>query len=138
MFPRMRRAAHSKVGRRGAALIGFGIVDVIYGASLIQPSGSIPNATARWFGSIGPMSLWVALWWAVALVCFMSAICKSRDGWGFAAAIALKIWWVLLCFVGWRSGEVSSGAVGVWFGFTYFVGLIAGWPEPSDPDENAS
>ncbi len=138
MFPRLRRAAHQRVGRRGAALIGFGIVDVVYGASLIQTSSDIPNATARWFASIGPIGLWVTLWWLVALICFASAAIPDRNGWGFSAAIALKIWWVLLCFAGWRSGEVSIGSVGVWFGFTYFVALIAGWPEPSDPGEDAS
>ncbi len=135
---RVRRAAHRHVGRRGAALIGFGIVDAVYGASLISHSGVVPNATARWFETIGPMWLWVGLWWAVAVFCFASAVVTTRDVWGFLAAIGLKVWWVILCFAGWRSGEVGLGAVGLWFGLAYFAALFAGWPEPAETDENAS
>lgn len=133
-----RRVAHERVGRRGAALLCFALTDVIYGMSLISANGMQQNATVKWFSTLGPLWLWFSLWISVAVVCAIAAFSNQRDLYGFISAIGIKVWWSLMCLVGWIAGEMTLGAVGVWAGLAVLVALIAGWPEPDAYGENES
>lgn len=138
----LRRVAHENVGRRGAALFGFGVADLLYGISLIAPGGSAQNATIRWFETIAPLPIWLTLWCAVSALCFIAVAVgfirpRASRYWAFTACIGIKVWWVIMCITGWWAGELSLGSVGVWFGLAYFVALIAGWREPDLVSERA-
>lgn len=137
---RTRRALHTNVGRRGAALLGLGVADVLYAVSLLD-HGNRQSATVRWFATIGPVEMWVAMWFIVAAICFAGFATgfihpRSSRHWAFFGAVAIKAWWLIMCLLGWFSGQVSIGSVGVWFGFLFFVALIAGWPEPASWNED--
>jgi hypothetical protein len=118
-----------RMGRRGATLFVLGVADVIYGASLISSPGVSPNSTMLWFDQLGPMWLWTGLWWMTAVACFAN-VTRHDDRLGFAAALGIKISWMIVCLAGWLAGAVGLGAVGVFFGLTCIVVINGGWPEP--------
>jgi hypothetical protein len=124
------RAFRHVVGRRGAALLCFAILDAVYAAGLVWPGPNGGGATQVWFGSILPLWFW-ALWWLSAtVVCTVGALNKRYDQAGFIAAISIKIWWGVLGLIGWIAGQVPVSAPAVWLGLSVLVMLIAGWPEP--------
>src|SRR6185312_4146021 len=123
------RAIRHLIGRRGAALLCFATLDVVYAASLAFPGPNGGGAAQRWFGSILPLWFWAIWWLAVAVICAWGAL-NACDRVGFSAAIGIKVWWGLLGFVGWVVGEVPVSTAGIWLGLAVLVGLIAGWPEP--------
>lgn len=122
------------VGKRGRVLLFFGLLDVIYAASLIAP-----NAETRarpffaWLAQIMPLWVWACAWGAVGLVCLWQAFTR-RDQIGYTTAIGLKVWWGLVCLGGWLFGGVDRGYVTavVWLGLAWLVGNLASWPEPGD------
>lgn len=126
---RRYRAVRHQVGRRGAALLCFATLDVVYSASLAFPGPNGGGASQRWFGSILPLWVWACWWMAVAVICVASC-CRENDLYGFIAAISIKVWWGLLSLVGWLLQEVPVSSAGIWLGLAVIVGLIAGWPEP--------
>jgi len=137
---RTRRAFHTNVGRRGAALLGLAVADALYAVSLLD-DGQRQSATVRWFETIGPLHLWVALWLGVAALCLAGVVAgfvqpRGSRHWAFFGAVGIKLWWLIMCVTGWFSGEVSIGAVGLWFGLLFFVLLISGWPEPASWNED--
>lgn len=123
-----------RLGKRGRVLAFFGALDLIYAASLAQPDNLTRSAPMfRWLIEIAPLWTWSAAWGVVGAVCLWQAFCR-RDRIGFSAAIAIKIVWGLVCLSAWLFGGVDRGYVSaaVWLGLAYFVGNIAGWPEPGD------
>jgi hypothetical protein len=122
------RAFRHHIGRRGAALLCFGTLDVIYAISLAFPGPNGRGAAPRWYGSILPLWVWAIWWLVVAVVCTIGAF-RPCDRAGFAAAIGIKIWWGTLGLVGWVLGEVPVSTAGIWLGLAVLVALIAGWPE---------
>jgi hypothetical protein len=120
------------VGKRGRVLLFFGALDLVYAVSLARP-----DATARripmfiWLTEIAPLWVWSVMWAAVGAVCLWQAFCH-RDAIGFAAAIALKICWGIVCLGAWLFGGVDRGYVSaaIWLGLAYFVANISSWPEP--------
>lgn len=122
------RAFRHVIGRRGAALLCFATLDIVYAISLAFPGPNGRGAAPTWYGSILPLRVW-ALWWlAVAVVCMFEAF-RTCDRAGFSAAIGIKVWWGLLALVGWLFGEVPVSTTGIWLGLAVLVILIAGWPE---------
>lgn len=121
-----------RLGKRGRVLLYFGGLDLVYAVSLAQP-----DATTRggpffaWLTEVAPIWAWSLAWAVVGAVCLWQAWCR-RDSLGFAAAIALKIGWGLVCLGGWLLGAVDRGYVSaaIWLGLAYFVWVISGWPEP--------
>ena len=121
------------LGKRGRVLLFFGALDLIYAVSL-----AVPDATTRrapmflWLIDIAPLWMWSAIWAAVGVTLVWQAFCR-RDAIGFAAAIALKIVWGIVCVLAWLFGDVERGYVSaaIWLGLAYFVINIASWPEPS-------
>lgn len=123
------RALQHLVGRRGAALLCFAVLDVTYAAGLAFPGPNGGGATQRWFGAIMPLWFWALCWLAVATLCVVGAFWQ-HDRMGFIAAIGIKIWWGTLGLLGWLVEEVPVSAAGVWLGLAVLVMLISGWPEP--------
>ena len=121
-----------RVGHRGAALLFFAILDVVYCYSLL-----FPPPRAQWSSSlvflnrIVPLWVWAVAWGVVGLLC-LSRSFRRRDSGAFAAAIGIKVLWAVASLAAWLVGGVDRGYVNVvvWVAFAGFVGIIASWPEP--------
>lgn len=130
---RLWYATHARIGRRGAALMFFALLDAVYALSLLllTPAQINGSETYRFLNSLMPIGGWAASWAAVGVLCAVQALRRS-DRAAFAAASALKVVWGLVQLLGWLTGDVSRGyvAASVWLAFAGFVQLIAGWAEP--------
>jgi hypothetical protein len=122
------------LGKRGRVLLFFGGLDVVYAVSLAAPDEVTRSSPFfAWLTAIAPMWLLASAWAAVGAICLWQAFCR-RDAIGYSAAICLKVCWGILCLGAWLFGGVDRGYVSaaIWLGLAYFVGNIAGWPEPGD------
>lgn len=124
-----------RVGRRGAALLFFTLLDLVYCFALLTaPKPLTPQYV--WMSEIMPLTAWAACWGAVGLICLWFAF-RTYDTPAFTAAVSLKVGWGLLSFFGWIAGVVDRGYVSavIWLAFAAFVALIAGGipPAPERP-----
>lgn len=129
----LARVIH-RIGRRGAALAWFAVLDLIVGVSLLDPrswpKGEPAQTAYAVVLMVAPYQVWGCIWIGVGLVCAIQAF-MARDRLAFAAAITLKIAWGA-CFLGsWLLFGVYRGwlSVAIWFSFAAFVAILAGWPE---------
>lgn len=121
----------ARLGRRGASLLFFALVDLVYATAL----GFAPTQTARsssyaFLASILPLWAWALPWGVVGLLCVYYAL-RAEDRVAFAAVSALSVGWSVLNLAGWMLGEIPRGFVtaAVWAAFAAFCQMIAGWPE---------
>lgn len=122
-----------KVGRRGAVLLFFALLDFVYAYGLLTPTAeTLRNSTYMFIGRFGTVQLWAALWAIAGVFCLVNAF-RQKDSAGFTAAIAIKILWGLLFLMGWLIGAVDRGylATTIWLGFAALLFLILSWPEPN-------
>lgn len=114
-----------RIGRRGAALLFFTLLDFVICYSLLTAPRPLTPLYA-WLAQLMPIDAWAACWGAVAVVCLVFAF-KIYDTPAFMCAVGLKIVWGGLAFCGWLDG-VERGYVTavVWLAFAGFVFLIAG------------
>jgi hypothetical protein len=123
----------TRIGRRGAALLFFTLLDLIccY-AILTAPRPLVPFYA--WMTEILPLGVWAAMWGGVGAVCLLYAF-KTHDTLAFMAAVGLKIGWGLLSVFGWVAGVVDRGYLSgvIWLAFAGFVFLIAGGIPPAPP-----
>lgn len=115
-----------RIGRRGAALLFFTLLDVVYCIGLLStPKPLVPFYA--WMDEILPLAVWAGYWGAVGLICLVYAF-RSYDTVAFMFAVTLKVGWGLLSFFGWLSGTVERGWIStvIWLAFACFVYLIAG------------
>jgi len=126
------RTNHSaRVGRRGAAMLFFCLLDLVYAFGLYSaPRPLVPFYA--WMATIMPLGVWAACWGAVGVVCLWYAF-RLYDTPGFMAAVALKTAWGLLSLFGWMAGAVDRGWISavIWLAFAGFVFLIAGGIPPA-------
>lgn len=122
-----------RLGRRGLSLLFFGVLDLIYAASLIAPDeesreGAFLSAVA-W---VAPLWGWAVLWGLTGLICLAYAF-QRDDRVGFTAAIFLKVTWAVTCTTAWLWGGAERGYVSaaIWLAAAGFVWVISSWPEPS-------
>lgn len=116
----------ARIGRRGAALLFFTLLDAIYCYALLSaPRPLVPFYA--WMANIVPLTVWAACWGGVGGLCLLFAF-RTYDTPAFMAAVGLKVAWGLGSFFGWIAGAVDRGYVTavVWLGFAAFVFLIAG------------
>lgn len=129
--------ARPLVGKRGRVLLFLGLLDVVYAFSLAFPGEATRvSPLFMWLTGIAPLWVWAGAWGGVGVVLLWQAFCH-RDAIGYAAAIALKIAWGVVCLGGWVFGHFERGYVSaaIFLAFAWFVGVIAGWAEPSYPKE---
>jgi hypothetical protein len=116
----------ARIGRRGAALLFFALLDAVYCYGLLTaPRPLVPFYV--WMSGVLPLGLWAAGWGLVGAVCLLFAF-RVYDTPAFMAAVALKVAWGLMAFFGWVAGEIDRGYVSavIWLAFAAFVFLIAG------------
>ncbi len=128
----MRQVA-ARVGRRGAALLFFALLDAVYCYALL----SAPQPLSPFYQSMAgylPLVVWAAAWGLVGAVCLLYAF-SAWDSPAFVAAVVIKVAWGLLALFGWIAGEVDRGYVSavIWLGFAAFVHLVAGGVPPAAP-----
>lgn len=122
-----------RVGRRGAALLFFTLLDLIYCWGLLDIPRPLTPLYA-WMNHVLPLDAWAFCWGAVGLVCLFFAF-RLYDTPAFMAAVGLKVAWGLLALFGWLAGAIDRGYISavVWLGFAAFVFLIAGGIPPAAP-----
>ena len=122
------RTLRHRVGRRGACLLFFALLDLVYAASLVHAPAS---DTYRFLNSLMPLTGWAAVWALVGAACAIQAFMLT-DRIAFAAASALKVVWGLAQMIGWMFDAIPRGwvAATIWLAFAAFVQVIAGWQEP--------
>ncbi|WP_045740857.1 hypothetical protein [Actinoplanes rectilineatus] len=120
-----------RIGRRGAALIFFFVLDAVYCYGLLTATRPMV-AFYEYMGSVLPLVAWAAVWGAVGTVCLIYAF-RTYDTVAFMAAVALKVAWGLLALFGWIAGQVDRGYVSavIWLAFAAFVYLVAGGIPPA-------
>ena len=116
----------ARIGRRGAALLFFALLDEVYAIALLTAARPL-TAFYAWMNAIMPLAAWAACWAAVGLVCLVFAF-AIRDTAAFMAAVAIKVGWGLPALFGWIHGAVPLGylSAAIWLAFAAFVYLIAG------------
>jgi hypothetical protein len=116
----------NRVGRRGAALLFFALLDLVYCFALARPPRPLTEPY-RWPQTLLPLWVWACCWGTVGVLCLVYAF-LPRDTVAFTAAASLKVLWGLLSLFGWVSGAVDRGWVSavIWLGFALFIFLIAG------------
>ncbi len=125
------RGLRDRIGRRGAALLFFALLDFVQGFTLL----TAPRPLAPFYASadaVMPLPVWAAFWSAVGLTCLVFAF-MVRDTAAFMAAVALKVGWGGTAFFGWVAGTVPLGYLSavIWLAFAAFVYLIAGGIPPA-------
>lgn len=124
-----------RIGRRGAALLFFALLDLVYAFALLTAPRP-PTAFYVWMGQIMPLPAWAACWAAVGVICLVYAF-MLRDTPAFMMAVSLKVAWGLLALFGWVHGIVPLGYLSavIWLAFAAFVHLIAGGIPPAQRSE---
>jgi hypothetical protein len=118
------------LGRRGASLLFFAFLDIVFGATLATTDPGTSTGYA-FFARIAPLWVWAIPWFVAGLLCLVYAG-SDRDRIAFSAASSLKFGWGVVYLAGWLAGEIPRGHVGavIWLAFGGFVLVIAGWAEP--------
>lgn len=121
----------SRIGRRGAALLFFTLLDFVYCFYLLTGPRPLSPLNA-WMDAVMPITVWAACWGSVGTACLVYAF-RTYDTPAFMAAVALKVAWGLNALLGWISGLVPIGYLPavIWLAFAAFVYLIAGGIPPA-------
>lgn len=128
----MWRRLRYRVGRRGAALLFFAFLDLVYGASFFAPPRSARSAPAlMWIAAVLPLWAWGLIWTGVGLLLLVYAF-RTKDAVAWAVAMALKVVFGLLFVAGQVLADLERGYVSaaVWLALAALVWLLSGWPEP--------
>lgn len=121
-----------RIGRRGAALLFFAMLDIVYAVSLaFPPEEAKLSATFKFIKNVAPLAVWATLWCAIGLVCLVGAF-QYRDRWAFTAAMGLKTLWGVTFLLGWILMGLERGYVSaiIWLAMAGWVYIISTWPEP--------
>lgn len=126
-----RKVVTDRIGRRGAALLFFVLLDTVYSIGLLAAPRPLAPFYA-WMNTVAPLTLWAVAWAMVGAICLVYAF-RTYDTPAFMAAVALKVAWGMLSLFGWIAGAVDRGYVStvIWLGFAAFVFLIAGGIPPA-------
>lgn len=132
MLTRLRRLVE-RIGRRGAALILMGIVQISLGLSFVAPSTPKDRFDYLPLASHIPIQLWGALWVASGLATAVASLWRTgKDGWGFQAGYALWLLWGIDVLLSTMMGMYPLGWVRgifgclIYFGYMTLVLIISG------------
>jgi hypothetical protein len=127
-----------QIGYRGAVLLVFGLVDLVYALSFAFPTTeALASSTFQWLILFLPIPAWVAIWASVGLICFFFAFRTIDDAIGYATAILIKVFWAGLFLWGWALGELMRGYLSavIWAGFAFFLWLESRRPETAGREQ---
>lgn len=117
-----------RIGRRGASLLFFALLDLVYGWSLVLPEKATKASPLFvYLARVVPLGVWGLAWVLVGVVLLVSAfVADDRAAFGLAAF--WKVLWGLLTLA---SGipRAYAGAV-IWVALAGFILVLSGWPEP--------
>ena len=125
--------ARRRVGRRGATLLFFALLDFVFAISLLSPLPEAQRNPATFFiARVAPLWFWGLLWLSAGLICLWGAFVK-RDQVAFFAAVGIKVLWGLL-YVGMQFAGIPRAWLGatIWLCLGVFVLIISTWPEPPE------
>jgi hypothetical protein len=130
----VRVLKQSKLGFRGAFLLGLAMIDVIYGLTLLLPSTETRAGSAyAWRSEFLPTEAWGALWILVGVFLSTQAWAR-RDRAAYAVAVAVKLLWAVIAIMSWVLGPVpASGAWGlgsIFLAFAWLTFVASLWSEP--------
>jgi hypothetical protein len=126
-----RRLKH-RVGRRGASLMFFALLDFVFALSLISPlPESQRNPATIFIQSIAPLWVWGLLWLLAGVVCLSGAFVRN-DQLAFFAAVGIKVLWGLIYLLMQIIVHIERAWLGatIWLCLGMFVFIISTWPEP--------
>jgi hypothetical protein len=123
-------AVRRRVGHRGACLLFFAFLDLIYGTILICDDPSPRTALAYLANHWPPLDVWGVIWIGIGISCLAHAF-VAQDSLGFVGAMALKFAWGAAHFWAFVDGapRALAGTV-IWIMATGLVFIISTWPEP--------
>ncbi|MFJ2676411.1 hypothetical protein [Streptomyces sp. NPDC087525] len=131
----LRRAARI-LGRRGAFLLSFGGLWLLYGfGQLMEP---LPDTRGiRLLLRLMPLDAWAVCWIVAGLFAVVAAcLPQGLDWFGFPALLLIVVPWMLSYFFSWWPlGDNPRGWVTalIWAVATVPVIVVAGWREPPRP-----
>lgn len=129
-----RRLARA-LGRRGAILLTYGSVWMLYGYAQVispQPDQRGLGAALR----VMPLSGWGCAWLACGLVAVVCAwLPQGVDAAGFLALPLIVLPWMTSYLASWISGDFPRGwvAAAIWGLIAVPLIVVAGWREPPRP-----
>lgn len=124
----------SRLGFRGAILLGFAFIDIVYGLTLLLPSAETRRGSAyAWRSEFLPTELWGVLWVLVGVFLITQAWAR-RDRAAFAVAIAIKLAWMMVALGSWIVGPVppsqALSLVAIFGAFAWVAFVASLWSEP--------
>ncbi len=121
-----------RIGRRGACMLFFAFLDVVYAYSLFfPPPEQLLTANLRFLDSIAPLWFFAGAWLASGFACLAAAFLKN-DWWGFTATITVKTTWGFIYLFAALFGHVDRAYVSatIWLFAAGLLAIISSWPEP--------
>lgn len=134
---RWYRAVRHRVGYRGAALLFFAELDLVYAWVLAFPTPEVrTSATNQYFATLLPLHAWAMLWAVVGALCLYHAFVRY-DRLGFIAAVLLKVIWGGFALLGNWFADVPASSPAIWISLAGLVWVLSGWREPGLSTEDA-
>ena len=124
-------AVARRLGRRGASLGWFGVLDLSFALSMFDPGqqAQLRQTPSYRIILLIDLRIWAVLWLAVGLLCLLQAW-MTDDRLAFTAQITLLWIWAMFTIlaVGPQAPRAIIGAI-IWTTFGGFVLILSGWPE---------
>lgn len=119
-----------QIGRRGATLLLFSLVDLTLSYSMFSITPAVAKASYQGHQLMFPLQAWGYMWLLAALVLAINAF-RRDDRLGFAVAMGVKVVWASGFFISYIIFGIPRAVIGacLWTFFAAWLFLIAGWPE---------
>lgn len=130
----VRILKRSRLGFRGATLLGLAFIDIVYGLTLALPSQETRQGSAyAWRSEVIPTESWGGLWILVGIFLVTQAW-AHRDRAAYAVAIGIKLLWTTVCLGSWLVGPVPASQAwatsGIFIAFAWIAFVCSLWSEP--------
>lgn len=126
----------SRVGRRGSYLIFLGLLDFLFGWSLVAPV--TPTIWRGQYLLLSP-SVWGWIWIGVGIFLFQQAFTRV-DRFGYVAAVLIKFLWGSVALYDWLHSPIDPRgwvSVVIWYAFAVLTAIVSYWPEHTMPQIGA-